>query len=41
VEAAVLRVLEDIEDTLDEGVSFRLEIGDRKIPVKLIVEKDE
>lgn len=41
LEAKALAVLQALEDTLKEGVSFQLEIAGKKIPVKLIIEPDE
>ena len=41
VEAGTLQIFEALNDVLEEGISFRLEIAGREIPVKLIMEPDE
>lgn len=41
VEGGVLQVLEQAEEILEEGIAFRLEIGGKRIPVKLIMEPDD
>ena len=42
VEGGVMDVLDAVEELLEEGISFRIEIAGRPFPVKIIMEpKDE
>ena len=40
IEQAALAVLDELADILEEGVSFRLTIAGREIPVQLILEPE-
>ena len=41
IEQAALAVLDELADILEEGVSFRLTVAGRQIPVRLVLEPDE